>query len=66
LFAKTFRAGKHGHDVARAHARGEVEGGEVFGNFLVESLSGLGGVEDEQAAVGSVLSDVGDELCIIE
>ena len=36
------------------------------GKLLVKDLSGFGGVEDEQAAVGGVCANMGDECRVIE
>ena len=66
FFPQAFGFGEDGHDVARAHAGGEVERGGVRGKFLVEGLGCLGGVEDEETAGGGVVLDVLDKVFIVQ
>ena len=39
---------KHGHDVSRTHAGGEMEGVGVLAEFLMQGLGSFGGVEDKE------------------
>ncbi len=65
-FSEFFRVLQDGDHVGGAHAGREVQNIGFPAECLVEGLSGFGGIEDEEAAGGSVLEDVDDESLIVE
>lgn len=66
FFSKTLGVCENTHDVPGTHPGGEMECVCLGAEFLVKSLRGFCGIEDEKAAGGGILKDVGNELVVVD